>query len=139
MRAHCQCGKLTASVADGAEPMIVLCHCLDCQRRSGSPFGEIAYYPTDSVTIAGEVREYTRPTDEGNVLTTGFCPTCGSTVYARASKYPAIVGVTVGTFADPAFPLPARSVYEQSRHHWIGMPAGVPRHPRGRGSQEIHS
>ena len=134
MRANCQCGSLTAEIADGAEPMIVLCHCLDCQRRSGSPFGEIAYYPADMVVLTGEAREYSRPTDEGNAFTSGFCPTCGSTVYARASKYPHITGITVGTIADPAFPLPARSVYEQSRHLWIQMPQEVPRHPRGRNS-----
>ena len=134
MQASCQCGNLTAQIADAAEPMIVLCHCLDCQRRSGSPFGEIAYYPAEAVTLSGEAREFSRPTDAGNAFTTGFCPTCGSTLYARASKYPDILGVTVGTIADPAFPLPARSVYEQSRHSWLEMPAGVPRHPRGRDS-----
>src|SRR5690554_6708218 len=30
----------------------------------------------------GEAREYTRLTDEANAFTSGFCPTCGSTVYA---------------------------------------------------------
>jgi hypothetical protein len=125
---------LTADIADDVEPMIVVCHCLDCQRRSGSPFGEIAYYPEAAVVVFGEAREFRRPTDQGNTFTTGFCPTCGSTVYARASKYPAVIGTTVGTIADPAFPLPARSVYEQSRHAWLDMPPGVPRHPRGRDS-----
>jgi len=134
MQARCQCGNLTAEVDAAAEPMTVLCHCLDCQRRSGSPFGEIAYYPAESVALAGDAREFTRQTDEGNAFTSGFCPVCGSTVYARASKYPGIVGVTVGTLADPSFPLPARSVYEQSRHSWLEMPTGVPRHPRGRNS-----
>lgn len=134
MRASCQCGSLTAEVSDGAEAMIVLCHCLECQRRSGSPFGEIAYYPSDSVAITGEAREFARPTDEGNEFTSGFCPTCGSTLYARASKYPGITGITVGTVADPQFPPPARSVYERSKHHWIEIPAGMPRHPRGRDS-----
>lgn len=134
MHASCQCGSLTAEVTDGAEPMTVLCHCLECQKRTGSPFGMIAYYSSDSVAVAGEAREYTRPTDEGNAFTTGFCPACGSTVYARASKYPGIVGITVGALADPAFPPPLRSVYEQSRHPWIALPDDVPRHPRGRDS-----
>lgn len=134
MRASCQCGNLTGEIADGADPMTVLCHCFDCQRRSGSPFGEIAYYPAGCVSLDGEAREYTRRTDEGNDFTSGFCPTCGSTVYAKASKYPDLIGITVGTFADPNFPLPARSVYEQSRHPWIAMPPEVPRHPRGRNS-----
>lgn len=135
--ASCQCGSLTAAIADGAEPMIIACHCIDCQKRSGSPFGTMAYYPTDSVTIAGEAREFTRPTDRGNSFTNGFCPTCGSTLYGVASQYPGIVGVTVGTFADPAFPAPTRSVYEQSRHHWLAMPATVPGFAQGRDGEQV--
>jgi len=134
MKASCQCGKLTAAVADHAEAMTILCHCLDCQRRTGSPFGAIAYFPREAVTISGSPREFTRPTDSGNSFTTGFCPDCGSTVYAKASRMPDITGVTVGTLADPAFPAPIRSVYEQSRHAWVVLPDDMSHHPRGRDS-----
>ena len=34
MDARCQCGNLTAHVADGAEPMTIMCHCVDYQRRT---------------------------------------------------------------------------------------------------------
>jgi hypothetical protein len=134
MKASCQCGKLTANIAEGAEAVTVMCHCLDCQRRTGSPFGTIAYFPREAVTISGEPREFTRPTDAGNSFTTGFCADCGSTVYARASRMPEITGVTLGTLADPTFPAPIRSVYEQSKHDWVPMPDSVTRHPRGRDS-----
>jgi hypothetical protein len=134
MQASCQCGALTAEIADGAEPTVVMCHCIDCQKRSGSQFGSIVYYPAGEVAISGEAREFSRPTDSGYTFTTGFCPTCGSTVYARASRMPEIVGVTVGTIATPSFPQPVRSVYEQSRHHWIELPADMAHHPRGRDS-----
>ncbi|MBB5732791.1 hypothetical protein FHS61_001800 [Altererythrobacter atlanticus] len=134
MHASCQCGKLNAEIADGANAMTVLCHCRDCQKRSGSPFGIMAYFPEESFSIAGEAREFTRLTDQGNQFTNGFCPDCGSTLYGRASKYPGIIGITVGTICDPAFPRPHRSVYEQSRHHWIALPEDMPRHMRGRDS-----
>jgi hypothetical protein len=134
MLAHCQCGNLTAKIADDAQAMVVMCHCIDCQRRSGSQFGSIAYYPVAAVVIAGRVQEFTRATDSGNAFTTGFCPSCGSTVYARTSRMPEIVGVTVGTIADPAFPRPLRSVYEQSKHHWIELPDSITHHTRGRDS-----
>jgi hypothetical protein len=132
MQASCQCGSLTAEIRDGAEPMVSMCHCLDCQRRSGSQFGSIAYYPAEAVTIAGEAREFARSTDSGNTFTTGFCPTCGSTVYARPERTPPMIGVTVGTFADPGFPRPVRSVYEQSKHHWIESSAEIQGFMRGR-------
>lgn len=132
MKASCQCGKLTATVAERAEAMTILCHCRDCQRRTGSPFGTIAYFPAEAVTVSGEPREFTRPTDAGNTFTTGFCPACGSTVYAKASRMPEITGVPVGAFADPSFTTPIRSVYEQSKHEWMPLPEGLTHHPRGR-------
>jgi hypothetical protein len=132
MHASCQCGNLTAEVADGAEPTVIMCHCIDCQRRSGSQFGSIAYYSAESVAVAGEAREFARGTDTGSTFTTGFCPICGSTVYAKASRLPEITGVTVGAIADPSFPPPLRSVYEQSKHHWIELPPGMTHHPRNK-------
>jgi hypothetical protein len=132
--ASCQCGNLTAAIDPGADSTVVMCHCLDCQRRSGSQFGSIAYFPADAVIIAGQASEFARPTDAGNTFTTGFCPVCGSTIYARASRMPEIVGVTIGTLADPTLPAPVRSVYEQSRHHWIAVPESATRHARGRDS-----
>ncbi len=134
MQASCQCGKLTATVADGADAVTVLCHCHDCQRRSGSPFGAIAYFPQEAVTISGSPHEFTRPTDAGNSFTTGFCPDCGSTVYAKASRRPQITGIPVGAFANPLFLMPAHSVYEQSKHDWVVLPEGISHHPRGRDS-----
>src|SRR4051812_34580311 len=119
MQASCQCGSLTATIDDGAKPMVIMCHCIDCQKRSGSHYGSIAYYPTASVSVNGEAREYARGTDNGHTFTTGFCPTCGSTVYAMPGRMPAIVGVPVGAIADPSFPPPIRSVYEQSKHGWV--------------------
>ena len=56
---------------------------------------------------------------------------------ALASRISEIVGVTVGTIADPAFPRPLRSVYEQSRHHWIALPESIPRFARGRDSESM--
>lgn len=129
--AACQCGNLTATIDDGSEPVVALCHCVDCQKRSGSPFGVMAYFADERVAIAGEAREYSRPTDAGNTFTIGFCPTCGSTVYGRASGFPGITGITVGTIADPTFPAPARSIYEQTRHAWLPMPDEIPGFARG--------
>jgi len=137
MQASCQCGNLTAEIAKGDAPMVIACHCIDCQKRTGSPFGQIAYYATGQVAVFGEASEFTRPCDSGNIFTTGFCPHCGSTVYARASQYPGIVGVTVGTIGDPAFPAPVRSVYEQSRHPWVAVPEAIPGFARGRDGEQV--
>ena len=89
-------------------------------------------HPEDYVAISGEAREYARATDSGNTYTTGFCPGCGSTLYGKASGFPGVVGLTVGTISQPGFARPTRSVYEQSRHHWVAMPAETQGFVRGR-------
>jgi hypothetical protein len=111
---------------------VIACHCTACQRRSGSPFGVLAYYPADQLSITGEAKRYERVTDEGNRFETFFCPDCGSTVYAKAGKHPAMIGVAVGATADPTFQAPIRSVWEQSMHSWVTMPEGMQHFPKGR-------
>ena len=132
MKARCQCGNLNARITDSAEAMTVVCHCIDCQRRSGSPFGVMAYFDADAVTLSGVAKEYTRATDTGSTFTTGFCSNCGSTVYSRPGKFPGMIGIAIGAIADPSQPPPLHSVYEQSRHPWVSLPETMPGHQQGR-------
>jgi hypothetical protein len=102
-----------------------MCHCLACQRRTGSAFGVQARFPRDKVSIAGRATRYVRTADSGNQITFHFCPDCGSTVYYQLDQVPDVIAVAVGAFADPAFPAPRVSVYEARRHAWAGTPADV--------------
>ena len=131
MEAKCQCGQLSVRVP-GPSPAVVACHCGYCQRRSGSPFGVLAYYPAEVLQITGEATRFERPTAPGGTFETFFCPTCGSTVYARARKHPTMIGVAVGTLGNPAHPAPVRSVWEEGKHDWIVMPTAAERFPQGR-------
>lgn len=134
MKATCQCGRLTAEIDPTAEPIGVVCHCHDCQRRSGSPFGALAYLPEDMVAIAGSRTEFTRTTDAGNEFTNGFCPGCGGTVYTYPSKYPGMVGIAYGALAGEDVPMPVRSVYERSAVPWLSLSEDMDHHPVGKDS-----
>jgi len=131
--AQCQCGALSLETEGEAES-IVICACVECQRRSGSPFGEGAYYSRAQLAIRGEAREYVRQTDAANSFHSFFCPSCGSSVYFFSSRDPNRVGVAVGAFADPNFPTPHRSVFEERKHSWVGLPPDMPGFVRGRDS-----
>jgi hypothetical protein len=131
MKAHCQCGQVSVMLPD-SHPVVVACHCEACQRRSGSPFGVLAYYPAEQLVITGAAKGYLRPAESGGTFETFFCPQCGSTVYAKASRFPDRIGVALGAIADPAFPEPVRSVWEEKMHHWVAMPAAAQHFPRGR-------
>ncbi len=105
--------------------MVSLCNCVECQRRTGAPFGIGAYYEAAQVTVAGPSSVYERFVEDRK-LSFHFCPACGSTVYWYTATHQGRIGVAVGAFADPRFPAPARSVFERSRHDWVELPEAVP-------------
>jgi hypothetical protein len=116
--ATCACGQLTVSCA-GDPTIVSLCHCLECQRRTGSTYGIAAFFPRENVTAAGNSKAYNRASDSGFPVTFYFCPECGSTVFWKPERKPQMVAVAVGAFADPAFPAPSQAVYTQHRHRWV--------------------
>jgi hypothetical protein len=116
--AACQCGQLSVTCT-GDPVRISVCHCLNCQRRSGSSFAAQARFSPEHVTITGVSSEWTRISDEGKSATFHFCPDCGSTVYYLNESVPGLVAVAVGAFADPHFPPPVYSVYEERKHRWV--------------------
>lgn len=126
--ASCSCGQLMAEVT-GEPVRISICHCLACQRRTGSVFGEQARFARENVKVSGVSTEYIRVGDEGGAVKFHFCPTCGSTVYYGLEKLDGFVGIPVGAFADPAFPAPRVSVYEERMHGWVVPPPGAERIP----------
>jgi hypothetical protein len=127
--AACSCGQLRVAV-DGAPRRLSVCHCLACQRRTGSAFGFQARFDRDRGRITGLSSEYIRSSDEGGEQRRfSFCPECGATVYYVTDAEPDLVAIPVGAFADPAFPAPTVSVYESRKHGWVTLPAGVDHYP----------
>jgi len=123
--AACSCGRLRL-VCEGEPVRISVCHCLDCQQRTGSVFGAQARYPLSQVTaIEGKTTRFVRTADSGNDAAFHFCPVCGSTVYWESAALPGFIAVAVGAFADPGFPAPRHSVYEERRHPWAHVPDGA--------------
>lgn len=125
--AACSCGQLRARVR-GAPVRISVCHCLDCQRRSGSAFAAQARFPEADVHITGRRTTYTRTGDEGRWARFDFCPDCGATVAYRIEAMPGLVAIPLGAFADPGFPAPTVSVYEERRHAWVQLSGPIEHH-----------
>ena len=122
--ASCSCGQLTATTS--AEPIrISVCHCPACQRWSGSVFAAQARFPASAVTITGASTSFVRVGDEGGRGRFHFCPTCGTTVYYVNEGREDSIAIPIGTFADPAFPPPTVSVYEERMHSWVAMPKDI--------------
>jgi hypothetical protein len=122
--ASCSCGQLSLTVTE--DPIRVsICHCLACQRRTGSVFGAQARFRSDAVKVAGQSQNYVRVGDEGNRIVFHFCPQCGATVHWQIEGREDIIAVAVGAFAEPGFPAPTVSVYERRKHSWVSVPTSV--------------
>jgi hypothetical protein len=127
--AGCSCGQLSLT-AEGDPIRISVCHCLACQRRTGSAFGVQARFTSDQVSVDGRYRDYVRTSDEADRLEHAFhfCPDCGATVFYTEPTAPDLVAAPVGAFADPTFPPPTVSIYESRQHAWLTLTAAMEHH-----------
>ena len=135
--ASCNCGQLRVTCTGPDPDRVVMCNCYLCQKQTGSPFSLQARFPNEQVKIEGKSTAWKFPIDgaeptkyrtcagsdgitnsAADVVTSHFCPVCGSTVYYFRKSDPARTGVKVGAFADPTFPPPMGSGFEEYAHPW---------------------
>ena len=112
--ASCSCGQLRIEV-QGEPRGVGVCHCLECQRRTGSVFAALASFRAP-YRVSG---------DAGARFRFRFCPVCGTHLFHTEEGVDGSVGVAIGAFGDPSFPAPQVSVYDCRRHPWVRLPAGV--------------
>ncbi|MFT4582089.1 MAG: hypothetical protein ACI915_003683 [Gammaproteobacteria bacterium] len=123
--AKCHCGELSVET-EGEPANVIMCHCEFCQRRTGTSYHLAAWFPSQDVTIRGELKTYVRTGDRGDKVEFSFCPNCGSNVFLELQEsMPDKVGVAVGCFVEPEFPAPNLSVFGRTRHKWLPMPEGT--------------
>jgi hypothetical protein len=122
--ASCRCGQLRA-IASGDPVRVSVCHCLACQKRSGSAFAAQARWRAGQVRIEGRSKEWTRIADSGHQITYSFCPECGSTVHYTGGNFTGLVAIPLGAFDDPYFARPRFSVWEKRRHDWLELAGDI--------------
>ena len=132
---RCLCGNVT--YRSDTEPMLSAhCHCEDCRRSSGTGHGTHVVAAAQGFEITGEVRFYDKPADSGNVVSRGFCPTCGSPVLSKNASMPDMVFVRASSLDDPDILTPKMVVYANRAPAWdlvdpalpsfAGMPDAAP-------------
>jgi hypothetical protein len=122
----CACGEVRFSLK--SQPMFVhCCHCLDCQRQTGSAFVLNALIETDRITLlAGAPQPVPVPTDSGGPHDVYRCPTCQTAVWSDYGRRPGLRFVRVGTLDTPSALAPDVHIFTRSKQPWVGLPAEVP-------------
>ena len=111
-----------ANLSRTGQSSAVVCHCLACQKRTGSVFSAQARWPADCVTVEGESKEWTRTADSGQTTTYHFCPECGSTVHYSGGNFPDVIAIPLGALDDPYIvDSPDYSVWERRKHDWFDI------------------
>jgi hypothetical protein len=121
----CACGAVRYRLT--SEPMFVhCCHCLNCQRQTGSAFVVNLLIEGDRVELlAGEPQPVDVPRDDGSKQRIYRCPECQVAVYSEYGG-PAVRFVRGGTLDDPKGVTPDVHIYTRSKVSWLTLPEGAP-------------
>jgi hypothetical protein len=121
----CACGAVRYRLA--SEPMFVhCCHCLNCQRQTGSAFVINLLIESNRVELlAGTPQPVDAPRDDGSQQRIFRCPTCQVAVFSHYGR-PEVSFVRGGTLDDPVGVAPDVHIYTRSKVSWVALPASVP-------------
>jgi hypothetical protein len=131
----CVCKSVRYTCA-GEPERVTICHCLWCQRRTGSAFGTEVVFQEHDVSFSGiEPTKYRHVSDESaRWLDIYFCPRCGSNLGFTLQTVPGIRTVPAGTLDEPGLLDPKhmkfRHVFARSRRTWGDLTSEVEAYER---------
>jgi len=121
----CSCGAVRYRLT--TDPLFVhCCHCLNCQRQTGSAFVVNLLIESDRVElVAGAPQTVDVPRDDGSKQKIYRCPECQVAVFSDYGR-PEVLFVRAGTLDDPAGVRPDVHIYTRSKVGWIALPDSTP-------------
>jgi hypothetical protein len=121
----CACGAVRYRLT--SEPLFIhCCHCLNCQRQTGSAFVINALIEADRVEVlSGTPQPVEAPRDDGSKQTIFRCPICQIAVFSEYGR-PEVRFVRAGTLDDPSTVAPEVHIYTRSKLDWVTLPESVP-------------
>jgi hypothetical protein len=119
----CQCGSIRYRVV-GAPLDLVVCHCSECQRQSGSAFGMSLAIRADSFhLLSGKLKSFTVTCDSGRIKTCSFCESCGSRIHHQTRKD--TLSVKAGTLDDTSSLKPSAHYWTKRKQPWVIIAQGT--------------
>jgi hypothetical protein len=102
------------------------CHCLNCQRQTGSAFVINLLIEADRLEVtAGAPGPVDVPRDDGSAQRIFRCPSCQIAVFSEYGS-PGVRFVRGGTLDDPTAVRPDVHIYTRSKVGWLTIPDGAP-------------
>jgi hypothetical protein len=115
----CHCGNIQFE-ADIDLDKVTICHCTDCQRMTGAAFRTVVPAIKNSFKLLkGKPTTYLKIAESGNRRIQGFCPHCGTSIYATSEFNQEIFGLRVGTLNQRAEIIPKKQIWHRSAMGWV--------------------
>jgi hypothetical protein len=121
----CACGAVRYRLT--SEPLLThCCHCLNCQRQTGSAFVINLLIEADRVVLlAGAPEPVDAPREDGSKQRIFRCPGCQVAVFSEYGR-PGVRFVRAGTLDEPSSITPDVHIFTRSKLPWITLPDSVP-------------
>ncbi|BBB26200.1 GFA family protein [Amphritea japonica] len=120
----CQCGGVKYRLLE-APQMVVACHCKECQKLSTSAFSITAMVKASGIIFEGEMLEWIRPADSGNISAARFCPSCGNRIYHFNPAEPDVIKLKPSNLSDTSIINPTAHLWVSEKQDWYDIPDGV--------------
>lgn len=120
----CQCGQVTYKLLNPPQ-MVVACHCKECQKLSTSAFSITAMVTAEDVEFCGEMKDWQRKADSGNISAAKFCPTCGNRIYHFNPEQPNKIKLKPANLDDTSILNPSAHIWVSQKQAWYTIPEGV--------------
>ena len=81
---NCHCKSISYE-AEVNSHKVIICHCTDCQKMSGSPYRVIVMAQETDFKLKGtEPKQYIKTSDRGTPRIQAFCSECGTHLFATS-------------------------------------------------------
>ena len=121
----CLCGQVRYEVS--GDPMaVVICHCKNCQKQSGSTFSINMIGQADQVSLQGNLSNFADEGDTGNPVNRKFCANCGSPILSEILSQGNLIALKLGTLDDTSDIEPQTQFWCISKQNWLSLNTDMP-------------
>jgi hypothetical protein len=126
----CHCGAIAYEAEVDAE-RVVICHCTDCQKLTGSAYRvSVGTTRQQLVVRHGVPAIYVKTLDRGARRAQAFCSACGSPLFTYDVDHPEALGLRVGCIDQRRGLRPVKQIWCQSALPWSMDVHDLPRTAR---------
>ena len=114
---RCMCGAVSYEIKGDPQTSLI-CQCTQCQKITGTGNAPQIAFSHNTFELEGNLSYFKQSADDGNIVSNGFCPSCGNPILKNTTAFPDQIYIHVGSLDDPSIFQPEFVVYSKSGYSW---------------------